>query len=205
MTLLSRVTLHGRSAGLVLSLLCALVLFACGPESPRGVDTEPRASVLATCRHDQLEPDLEAAPLVGPSVDPATQHLRPLAAGGAFVVSATYGVPRPDADGAPVSSRYLRLFAAVEAQLARETGLLALQLATSSACGSGRTLAVWKSEEDMYAFVTSPAHLDAMAAARDILMPGYAVTHWQARTPEQVSMSEAVRQLALAERGDQAP
>ena len=57
----------------------------------------------------------------------------------------------------------------------------------------------------MYAFVTSPAHLDAMAAARDILMPGYAVTHWQARTPEQVSMSEAVRQLALAERGDQAP
>jgi hypothetical protein len=75
---------------------------------------------------------------------------------------------------------------------------LALQLAQSDACGSGRTLAIWESEEKMYEFVMSRAHLDAMIAVNDIVMPGYAVTHWQASSADQVTLAEATRQLAKA-------
>ena len=205
MTLLSRVTFQVSRACHGASLLSGvLALAACGSDGPRADDPQARASALSTCRHDLLEPDLEVEPLAGPGVDPATGSLRPAPNGGAYVVSATYGVPRPGADGAPVSPRYAQLFAAIETQLSRETGLLALQLGTSASCGSGRTLAVWKSEEQMYAFVTSPAHLAAMAAARDILMPGYAVTHWEAHATEQISMEEAVRRLGRAD-DDRAP
>ena len=192
---LSRPIFHVLALRSYASIVCAsVVLSACAGESSGRDEAPTRESRLSACRHDLQEPDLEAAPLAGPGVDPTTGRLRP-PPHGAYVVSATYGVPRPSSDGAPVSSRYVQLFAAIEAQLARETGLMALQLGTSAACGSGRTLAVWESEEQMYAFVTSPAHREAMAAAREVLLPGYAVTHWETRSAAEISMEEAVRQL----------
>jgi heme-degrading monooxygenase HmoA len=131
-------------------------------------------------------------------VDPATGSVR-VVEGQHYVVSSTYGVPKPTSDGKLVSDRYLALFGAVAEQLEREPGLIALQLGQSNACGSGRTLAIWRSEEEMYDFVTSRAHLDAMTAADEILQPGYAVTHWDATSATQFSMQEAVRQLAKIE------
>ena len=110
------------------------------------------------------------------------------------MVSSTYGAPKPGPDGAP-TQRYLELFSAIEEQLQKEPGLVAMKLASSDSCGSGRTLAVWKSEEEMYDFVTSAAHLAAMQDADEVLKPGYGVTHWSATSLEQTSWQEAVRRV----------
>jgi hypothetical protein len=132
-----------------------------------------------------------------PRFDPESGKLR-VESGETYTVSSTYGTPKPGADGKPVMDRYYALFGAIQTQLESQPGLLALWLSQSPACGSGRTLALWKSEELMYDFVFSPPHLAAMNAVEDVLQPGYAVTHWEASMAEQVTFDEAVRQLAKA-------
>lgn len=169
---------------------CSLGLLACG-----GDDGGPSgANQGALCNAETLEADLDSSPFNGPGVDPTTGELK-LEPGSTYVISSTYGAPKPGPNDAPVTERYLELFAAIEEQLKKEPGLLAMKLASSDACGSGRTLAVWKSEEEMYDFVTSAAHLAAMREANEVLKPGYAVTHWNATTLDQTSWQEAVRQV----------
>jgi heme-degrading monooxygenase HmoA len=179
----------GTRTGLALisTLLSAATLAGCGEEG--------KGSKRERCTAAVLESDLELEGWMGPAVDPATKELA-LEAGKAYVVSSTYGVPRPGSDGAPVTERYLQIFSAVEQQLGREPGLLAMRLGQSERCGSGRTLAVWRSEEEMYDFVTSDAHLQAMKAADELLQPGYEVTHWDAQSTSQMTIDEAVQQLA---------
>ena len=160
-----------------------------------GDEKTSSADPASGCSHDVLEADLELADPIGPAVDPASGKVL-LGAEQRVIVSSTYGVPEPGPDGAPVTERYQQVFAGIEQQLAGQPGLLALQLGSSKRCGSGRTLAVWRSEEEMYDFVTSRAHLDAMREANDLLRPGYAVTHWEANEPEQLTIGEAIRQLA---------
>lgn len=176
----------------VLVLACGMVIAGCNDEAAPSARSSAQA--VASCNARVLEGDLEAAPPVGPAVDAASSTLQ-LESGVIYVVSATYGVPKPGTDGAPTAA-YRALFGAIEAQLQRESGLLALQLGTSSACRSGRTLAVWRSEEDMLRFVTSPAHLAAMRAAADVLEPGYEATHWTMVGGEPVDWQRAVEQHA---------
>ena len=180
-----------RAALRALAIATTTLMFcACGDDT--GTDSKTNPST-ARCTAGVLESDLAVDPLMGPGVDSGGKlKLEP---GGQYVVSSTYGVPVPGADGARVSDRYLQLFGAVQAQLEKQPGLLAMSLGTSDACGSGRTLALWRSEEEMYDFVTSPAHMAAMKAASEILQPGYEVTHWDATTAESVTFSEAVRHL----------
>jgi len=183
-----------RALGPSLLVAMGLLLTGCSDED----DTSAEApNTTVRCAHDVLEPDLEAGDPVGPAVDPESGKLR-LERGETYMVSSTYGTPKPGADGKPVMDRYYELFGAIQTQLESQPGLLALWLSQSPACGSGRTLAVWKSEELMYDFVVSPPHLAAMNAVEDVLQPGYAVTHWEASTAEQVTFDEAVRQLAKA-------
>lgn len=185
---MTRLNLHTRSAAAVFAtFLSTSTLAACGEEE-KGTRRE-------RCTAAVLESDLELDGWMGPAVDPATKELA-LEGGKAYVVSSTYGVPRPGSDGARVTDRYLEVFRGVEQQLGRESGLLAMRLGQSQGCGSGRTLAVWRSEEEMYDFVTSDAHLTAMKEADELLQPGYAVTHWEAQTTSQMSIDEAIRQLA---------
>jgi heme-degrading monooxygenase HmoA len=195
MTLLSNLTVHApRQLSRCKSLLVIMVLVSTG-----GCDSDEKTKSSeiagAGCTHDQLEADLQTEGFMGPLVDPTTRELK-LVAGEQYVVSSTYGVPKPGEDGAPLTERYRQLFGAVEQQLKREPGLLALQLSQSDACGSGRTLAIWKTEDQMYDFVLSQAHRDAMSAASEILQPGYAVTHWSATSTGQMTLAEATRQLA---------
>lgn len=150
------------------------------------------------CSHDVMETDLEVDVPVGPSVDPSSGKVV-LGANQRVIVSSTYGAPQPGPNGAPFTERYQQVLVGIEQQLAGQPGLLALQLGNSNRCGAGRTLAIWRSEEEMYDFVTSRAHLDAMREANELLRPGYAVTHWKATKPEQLTMDEAVRQLAKVE------
>ncbi|MET0343867.1 MAG: antibiotic biosynthesis monooxygenase [Polyangiales bacterium] len=187
--------MNGRNPMRVMCLLmaCGMVVVACDdgrePASPRGAS----AQEITRCDAQTLESDLDAAPFVGPAADEATSTLR-LEPGATYIVSSTYGVPKPGASGGP-TERYLGLFGAIEAQLQQEPGLLALQLASSDACRSGRTLAVWRSEEEMLHFVTSPAHLDAMRAASEVLEPGYEVTHWTIEGGDAVDFRAAVARL----------
>jgi heme-degrading monooxygenase HmoA len=179
------------------SLLCAVALAvaaACSTDTPTATAPSVRSAELR-CSADALEPDLDASPLQGPGVD--SSGAVAFSANTTYVVSSTYGKPKPGEDGAPVTDRYLQLFGDIEEQLPRESGFIGLQLASSAACGSGRTLAIWRSEEEMYSFVSSPAHSAAMQAAHDVLQPGYAVTHWIARARAQLSWDEAVRRLAI--------
>lgn len=163
-----------------------------------GDEKSSSADPASGCAHDVLEADFEADDPIGPAVDPASGRVV-LGPDQRVIVSSTYGAPQPGPNGSPFSERYQQVFAGIEQQLSGQPGLLALQLGNSKRCGTGRTLAVWRSEEEMYEFVTSRAHLDAMREANDLLRPGYAVTHWEASQPEQLTMGEAIRQLAKVE------
>lgn len=183
-----------RAGACLLSLVCALS--ACGDDDDEGnKGAPPGPAPNAACAPEKIETDLMSAPFAGPGVDPATKALA-LTPGTTYVVSSTYGVPKPGEGGASVSDRYQQLFGAVQTELEAQPGLVAYQLASSPGCGSGRTLAVWKSEADMYAFVTAPAHLAAMNAVGEVLQPNYAVTHWSASSPEAITFAEGVRQIA---------
>ena len=179
-----------RSAVLVVATMMGCVLSACGDDDGKKAD----GNEAALCNSGTLESDLDSTAFMGPAVDPATGEFK-MEPGVTYVVSSTYGTPVPGPDGAPVTQRYLELFSAIEEQLQKEPGLLAMKLANSDKCGSGRTLAVWKSEEEMYDFVTSAAHLAAMDEVSDVLKPGYGVTHWNADSLQQTTWEEAVRRV----------
>jgi hypothetical protein len=147
----------------------------------------------STCAAGVLEADLQAAPPFGPAVDPETGEIQPPEAGKAYVVSSTYGVQKTS-DAA--RARWAELFGPIQDQLASQPGLLALQLGSSTACSSGRTLAVWESVGQMYSFVGSDAHVAAMDSVDEVVEPGFTVLHWEATTTEQMTFEEAIRRLA---------
>ena len=149
------------------------------------------------CVAGVVEPDLDMTPMGGSAVDEATGTYK-LRAGEQVTVSSTYGIPQPGPDGAALPKRYQELMGRIIAQLQQQPGLLALQLGNSERCGSGRTLAVWESEDAMYTFVTSPPHMEAMSHVHELVQPGYAVTDWSASKPEQLEMKEAAVHLKQA-------
>lgn len=167
----------------------SVILAGCGaetnPASGGGTDA---------CDHGALEADMETQPVFGPGVDVATGQIKSPPSGSSYVVSTTYGVPKP---GEAVRERWGQLFNAIIEELPSHQGFVALELATSTACGSGRTLAVWTSEEAMFDFVAGPAHAEAMAASGDVLQSGTAVAHWEAQKPEEMTFEEAARRLAV--------
>jgi len=169
-------------AARIIGLLLGATLMACGDDD--------KHAPMPSCVAASLEQDLDATPFQGSGADPKTGALQ-LAPGKVYVISSTYGVPLPGPNGAPVTEKYGQLFGDIETQLGKETGLVAFRLASSDDCGSGRTLAVWDSEEAMYGFVTSDAHSAAMTAVHDVLKPGYAVTHWQAGSEDEMTFTHA--------------
>ena len=178
-----------RLAGIALSV--ALATPACGDDDKKS--TDGKQSTL--CNAKTLEADLDASPFMGPAVNPQTGELT-MEPGASYVVSSTYGVPKPGSDGAPFTDRYLEVFSAIQEALGKQPGLLAIKLASSESCASGRTLAIWSSEDEMYDFVVGEAHLTAMKEAKDLLQPGFAVTHWAANSAAQASWEHAIKQLA---------
>jgi heme-degrading monooxygenase HmoA len=168
---------------------CALALItlgACGDDDGK--------SDVVECNAATLESDNDPSPWMGPAAD-ASGKLQ-LDPSKKYVVSTTYGMPVPGPDGAPVTAMYQQIFGRIQQQLMSQQGLLALNLAGSDKCASGRTLAVWESEDAMYDFVTSDAHTAAMTNVHTLLKPGYAVTHYQADALAQISWEAAVPHLA---------
>ncbi|WP_437677762.1 antibiotic biosynthesis monooxygenase family protein [Sorangium sp. So ce131] len=179
---------QGQFAAALLSLLGTIVS-GCSSDFDAQTPDDP----TSVCASGALEADLEAGPATGPGVDPETGEILPPPAGSVYTVSSTYGVRRA---GDAVAERHGQMFEAIEAQLASQPGLVALQLAFSPSCGAGRTLAVWASTEQMYDFVLSPPHAAAMNVVDELVEPGYGVTHWEASTTDEMTFAEGARRLA---------
>jgi heme-degrading monooxygenase HmoA len=188
---MSSATIELSSRALAASVLAALgvTLSACNSDSGTKTPDAPPAE----CAGGVLEADLEADPLSGPGIDPDTGKLRPPPEGSSYAVSATYGVPRRGDEA--VMERYLQIFGAIQAQLASQPGLVAIQLGQSPSCGSGRTLAVWASPDAMYDFVMSPAHLAAIDEVNELLEPTYVVTHWETAETDGITLADSVRRI----------
>jgi len=177
-----------------------LTVFACSSDNAGNEERDAATRDVGEsqselrCVADVIEPDLDIGPMGGSAVDEET-GLYKLEEGQEVVVSSTYGIPKRAAEGGGLPPGYQDLMGRIIQQLQGQPGLLALQLGNSPGCNSGRTLAVWESEELMYKFVMSAPHLEAMSSANELLKPGYAVTHWSARKQDDISLEAAVDHL----------
>lgn len=146
---------------LLLGALAATAVLGCQPMPNRNDKL---------CTREKREPDLKfIGALSGPGID-AEGRLKP----GEYTVSSTY-IQIQDDDAA--AKKFQEVMAGMSPILSSHDGLLAYQFATSEYCGSARTLAVWRDEAAMFAFVASAAHRKAMTATPQISRGG-SVTHW---------------------------
>lgn len=139
------------------------------PEQPEAID---RAALLA-CESESFE---VARALVGPGLDEQGFVGEPL---DSYVIHTTQIVPRPEKQ-----QEFFDQTGAVVTELVEMDGLVAFSLALDNECGDARTLGVWASEEAMYAFVGTKAHVEAMSRTPELSLAGR-VAHWSA-TPEEV-------------------
>ncbi len=137
----------------------------------------------------------EAKPLSGPGYDPMTGFTGTPQA--TYVVSATQIFVKPEKQDA-----FFAQAGKVVAQLGETPGLVAFALGGDASCGDSRTIGVWESEDALYEFVGSGAHLTAMQQANDLGFTGR-TTHWNA-TPDEVealTWKGAREKLAAVESG----
>lgn len=149
---------------------------------------------FAGCKKGTLEGDFaEDLPLTGPGVDPATGKLAP----GTYVVAATYLAMNPSK-----AERTGQLGGAVVDSLTSAQGLVAFTLGGSQSCASLRTLTVWQSEEDMLAFVVSPAHSMAMLETPMLSRGTSNTISWEGNEAT-ASWAESTTRLGAEAGGDQ--
>ena len=148
---------------------------------------------FADCSKKTLEADKQDQQLAGPGVDPDTGALAP----GHYVISSTYLAMVPEQ-----SEHAQQLGGAVIQSLPSMQGLVASGFASSTSCATLRTLTVWQSEEDMVAFVSSPAHAAAMAQTSTLSRGSISnVISWEGDETN-ATWEEAAKQLAKQTGGD---
>lgn len=148
----------------------------------------PDLAELYACEEAELA---IAQPFGGPGFDPMTGELVNPAE--EYVVSTTQLLPKPDAAS---QQAFLELTNGVVAQLMETPGFLGLSLALEPNCGFARTLTVWESEEAMFAFVGTGAHVEAMGQTFDVGVTGR-VTSWTAPAEEMPpSWDDAIAKIA---------
>ena len=137
----------------------------------------------------------EARPLSGPGYDPMTGFTGTPKA--TYVVSATQIYVRPEEQ-----NEFFSQVGKVVGQLAETPGLVAYALGSDATCGDSRTIAVWESEDALYEFVGSGAHVAAMQLAPDLSFTGR-TTHWDATSEEigALTWDKAHEKLAEIESG----
>lgn len=160
-----------------LALALALAALACGPAD--GADALPPVDEAA-CTKDRLEADGRD------SADLTT--LPP----GRYVISTTY-LRLPHRKSA--LQRFSSLTGPMEDDLRGNPGLVRVTTRLASSCNTARTLSVWKSEADLYRFVSSPSHAKAMAAVEEVSRGGSITTHWSG-TEADATWDHATRALA---------
>lgn len=168
--------------------LMAITLTACAEDTPAG-GNDPGKTPLPACVEDDFMP----LPFGGPGYDPQSGSLIG-ATQDSYLASSTVLLVNPDKQ-----QRFQELVGGVLATLNTQPGLVGFALGLSPACGTARTLTVWQSEQAMFDFVTSEAHLTAMSEASVVGLNG-AVTSWTV-TADNVppSWEEASARVAAAE------
>ncbi|MGK4005270.1 hypothetical protein WMF31_21755 [Sorangium sp. So ce1036] len=153
----------------------------------------PQGSPFDGCSKGELEPDRQGDTILrGPGVDPETGALPP----GNYLISTTYLALKPE-----MTQRAMELGGPIMQSLFTMKGLVGAATLQSTSCVSLRTLSVWESEEDMFAFVGSPAHANAMGHITSISRGSSNVISWEA-SEAQATWEEAARRLASEAGGD---
>jgi len=127
----------------------------------------PEADPFAGCVPGSLEADMNPSPLAGPGVQGGA--LEP----GEYIVSSTYLQLKPGK-----LDRFHELLEPIQTDLRSRDGVVALSFGGSPTCGTARTLAVWRDEAAMFAFVTGDAHSAAAGSIDELSRGGSVVTHW---------------------------
>lgn len=137
----------------------------------------------------------EAKPLSGPGYDPVSGFIGTPKA--TYVVSATQIFVKPEQEDA-----FFQQAGKVIAQLGETPGFVAFALGGDTTCGDSRTISVWESEDALYEFVGSGAHVTAMQMAPDLGLTGR-TTHWDATSEEigALTWDKAREKLAEIESG----
>lgn len=160
-----------------LSLLSlALIAFACNaePDDTAGTATSSTGGSTggSTGELACVEDDFAPSPFAGPGYAPDNGGLQePLQ--DTYVVSTTFLQLRPDKQQEFEQSVGLMI-----PVLMSNPGLVGFSLAGSAKCGTARTLAVWRDEAAMMAFVMSDEHLAGVGKAGEYSSTG-TVTSWE--------------------------
>jgi heme-degrading monooxygenase HmoA len=133
----------------------------------------------------------EGKPLSGPGYDPMTGFVGTPQA--KYIVHTTQIYVRPEQENA-----FFQAAGKVIAQLSQTDGLVAYALAGDDGCGVQRTMGVWESEEALYAFVGSGAHVEAMQKTGELSFTGR-TTNWEATSDEVLALTWDVARGKLAE------
>lgn len=141
-----------------------------GDETTGGIDVD--------ALYDCVESDFQVLqPLMGPGIDPMTGTLLPPMQE-TYLLHTTQIMVKPEK-----LEEFLALNVPIFEQLQATEGLLGFSLATEPNCGFSRTMGVWTSEQAMLAFVTSGAHLQAMAQTTEVSLTGR-TTSWTVSADE---------------------
>jgi hypothetical protein len=182
--------------------LALLGLAACGSQSADTGSSGTTTTTTSTntdpggrpgCSRGVIEPDLAKTPFSGPGVDATTGQLMPLPS--TAIMSSTYLTLRSDPAGQKAFNQ-LMFPILEEIGSSPAPGLLAVTLGTSTSCSTGRTLAVWKDEMSMLAFVMGPAHSKAVESVGEVSTGGSVVTSWASTDPADATWKVAAEHVA---------
>lgn len=167
-------------AVIALPIACGGTPSATPPSSPsdRSVELSSQTNVDAPkpvsertfpdCRASQIEADLKRTPVEVPTSTVDTK--KPL------LISTTYLALTTDPKGQAAFRSSMTEMIRV---LPKTPGLVSFRFATSESCLSARTLAVWKDEVSMMAFVNSPEHHAAMRQINALSRGTSTFAHWE--------------------------
>lgn len=147
-------------------------------ESSGGGDESTGGGIDVDALYDCEEPSFQVIqPLSGPGIDPMTGSLVPPMQE-SYVLHTTQILVRPEK-----LEDFLALNMPIFEQLGQTEGLVGFALGMEPNCGFSRTMGIWESEQAMLAFVTSGAHLQAMARTTEVSVTGR-TTSWTATADE---------------------
>lgn len=167
-----------------------ILVAACGASPPATPSsTSPPAPTAASqvfpgCHATAIEPDLKPTPTQVVSTAPT--------AAGDVWLSTTYLALTTDPKG---QATFRSLMAELLRVLPTTPGLISFEFSTSESCLSARTLAVWRDEASMNAFVRSPAHYAAMRQTNSLSRGTSTFTRWQGGMAS-ANWNQAAKRLA---------